>query len=414
MGETRSFHWAWVILAICFVDVFISYSVRLGYGVVLPEMIRDLGFTRTAGGSIYNAYLFSYLVLTPVSGYLTDRLGGRRVIAACSLILGIGVLLMGTTRSLWTACAFYAVVGAGASGMWTPLLTLVQRWYAPRRRGLALGIMSSGYGLGLAAMGAVFPWIVREFDWRYAWYFLGAGALAMVAVNSLLLRSDPGVSGLRPWGEDAPDGAAAPAGKSPPRATPLSQVFRKPIFWLIGLSYFCIAYSLYGFTTFMVDYARSQLGLPLDKASFLATVHGFAQVLGVLTVLPLSDRLGRRNTMILSNAFIAAALVGVLFSRTPGTLYAFVGIMAVFYGATFPMYGACGGDYFPKDVMGTVIGAWTPFYGLGAILSNWVIGWLRDRMGVYDQAFIINAVMAGTAMALMVLVRAAPHRSPAK
>jgi sugar phosphate permease len=414
MGENRSIHWAWIILATCFVDVFISYSVRLGYGVVLPEMIRDLGFTRTAGGSIYNAYLFSYLVLTPIGGYLTDRLGGRRVIAACSLILGIGVLLMGTTESLGTACAFYAVVGAGASGMWTPLLTLVQRWYAPRRRGLALGIMSSGYGLGLAAMGAVFPWIVQAFNWRYAWYFLGSGALAMVAVNALLLRSDPEGSGLRPWGEGPPGGAAAPAGTVTGRVTPLSQVFRKRIFWVIGLSYFSIAYSLYGFTTFMVDYARSQLGLPLEQASLLATVHGFAQVLGVLTVLPLSDRLGRRNTMILSNAFIAAALTGVLFSRTPGMLYGFVGILAVFYGATFPMYGACGGDYFPKDVMGTVIGAWTPFYGLGAILSNWVIGWLRDRMGVYDQAFIINAVMAGMAMALMGLVRAAPRSRTAK
>jgi sugar phosphate permease len=45
-----------------------------------------------------------------------------------------------------------------------------------------------------------------------------------------------------------------------------------------------------------------------------------------------------------------------------------VGTLAVFYGVIWPMYGACAGDYFPKEVMGTVIGAWTPFYGLGAIL----------------------------------------------
>jgi len=48
----RTFHWAWVILGICFVNLFINYSVRLGYGVVLPEMIRTLGISRTAGGSI--------------------------------------------------------------------------------------------------------------------------------------------------------------------------------------------------------------------------------------------------------------------------------------------------------------------------------------------------------------------------
>ena len=120
-------HWAWVILAVCFCNLFINYSIRLGYGVVLPEMIRDLEFSRTAGGSIYNAYLFVYLALTPFTGFLTDRLGARRVIAVCSLILGTGVLLMGTVRDLSDACLFYAIVGLGATGMWTPVITVVQR-----------------------------------------------------------------------------------------------------------------------------------------------------------------------------------------------------------------------------------------------------------------------------------------------
>jgi sugar phosphate permease len=402
-----SLHWAWIILATCFVDLFINYSVRLGYGVVLPEMIQTLGFSRTAGGSIYNAYLFSYIALTPLTGYLTDRLGARRVITSCSLILGVGVLLMGTTTNLLTSCLFYAVVGLGATGMWTPVITVVQRWFSPTRRGLALGIMSTGYGLGFATMGAVFPWIVLNFNWRYAWYFLGAGALAMVVVNGLLLRSDPEGAGYRPWGEARPDTEAPPPARSRGRVTPLSQVFNKGVFWLIGLSYFSIAYSLYGITTFMVDYAKSQMGLPIEKASLLATVHGFSQVLGVLTVLPLSDRLGRRKTILLSNAFITAALFGVLFSQTPAVLYGLVGVLAVFYGATFPMYGALSGDYFPRDVMGTVIGAWTPFYGIGAILSHWVIGSLRDRLGVYDQAFIVNAVMGAVALVLMLLVKEA-------
>ena len=201
--DRRSFHWAWVILATVFVDLFINYSVRIGYGVVLPEMISNLGFTRTDTASIYNSYLFAYIAVTPFSGYLTDRLGARRVITTCALILGIGVILMGTIHELWTACLFYAVVGVGATGMWTPVLTVVQRWFTPRKRGLALGIISPGYGLGFAAMGAAFPWIVHTYSWRHAWYFLGAGALAMVLGNALLLKSDPESSGYRPWGEES-------------------------------------------------------------------------------------------------------------------------------------------------------------------------------------------------------------------
>jgi MFS family permease len=81
-----------------------------------------------------------------------------------------------------------------------------------------------------------------------------------------------------------------------------------------------------------------------------------------------------------------------------------VGFFAVFYGPTFPIYGACAGDYFPRSVMGTVIGAWTPFYGIGAIMSHWVTGLLRDSTGHYDLAFFTNAVMALVGVALILLV----------
>ena len=187
-------------------------------------------------------------------------------------------------------------------------------------------------------------------------------------------------------------------------------LFRDRTFWLVGISYFAISYSLYGMTTFMVDYAASQLGMPFEKAGLLATVHGTCQMVGVLTVLPLSDYLGRKTTLILSNAFITACLIGVILSGNSwGMLYLFVGIMAVFYGATFPMYGACAGDFFPREMMGTVIGIWTPFYGLGAISVHWVSGVLRDGTGSYDVPFMINVGMAAIGSVLMCLVRHKPE-----
>lgn len=406
MAKRHPIHWAWVILATCFADLFINYSVRLGYGVALPEMLEDLGLSRSAGASIYNAYLFAYLSLTPLTGILTDRLGARGVITTCSLILGIGAICMGTAGSAWTASLAYAVVGMGASGMWTPVVTVVQRWFVSGRRGLALGVLSTGYGLGFAAVGVAFPWIVRQFSWRHSWYFLGMGALAMVFVNVLLLRSSPEAAGVRPWGGSERSARGTVHSARREGAFRLKTVFSSRLFWMIGLSYFSISYCLYGITTFMVDYARSQIGLSLEKASLLAAVHGICQVIGVLTILPLSDFLGRRRTILFSNAFIALCMAGILFAgETPGMLFWLVGILAVFYGATFPIYGACAGDYFPGRVMGTVVGAWTPFYGLGAILVHWVTGAIRDATGRYDWAFAVNAVMAAVAVVAMAAVR---------
>jgi sugar phosphate permease len=392
-----------MILGICFVNLFINYSVRLGYGVILPEMIRTIGFGRAAAGTIINSYLFVYVCIAPFAGYLTDRLGARRVITTCLLILGIGVILMGTVQNLWMASFSFAIAGLGSTGLWAPILTLAQRWFTHHRRGLALGIVSTGYGLGFAATGIVFPWIFADFTWRYAWFFLGICAFIMVIVNGFLLRSDPKDAGLQPWGQKDAYLEQNAGTQMSEIGISLSALFHDRRFWLIGFSYLTIAYSLYGITTFMVDYARNQL--EFEQASLLATIHGFGQIIGVLAILPLSDYLGRQKTIIISNTFITITLAVILMVGNSWTaLCISIGCLAIFYGVTFPIYGACAGDYFPREAMGTVIGAWTPLYGCGAILSHWITGMLRDVTGIYNHAILIYVAVGVIAIVLMALV----------
>jgi MFS family permease len=211
---------------------------------------------------------------------------------------------------------------------------------------------------------------------------------------------------LTPWGQKADVSDRVESSATADHKMSLHQLFGKHQFWLIGLSYFAIAYSLYGITTFMVDYAKNQLGLPLEKASLLATIHGIGQVVGVLTVMPLSDFMGRKKTILMSNAFITTALIGILIVGNSWILLCCcVAVLAVFYGVTFPIYGACAGDYFPKESMGTVIGAWTPFYGVGAILTHWITGVLRDSTGIYNYTFIISVLTAFVSILLMSRVK---------
>ena len=404
--EKSGLHWAWIILGLCFLNVFTNYSIRLGYGVVLPEMIRDLQFGRAAGGTIYNVYLLTYILLTPLAGICTDRFGARRVITVCGLFLGTGIVLMGMVNNLWTACLAYAISGVGSTGMWAPVITLAQRWFAPRRRGLALGLMSTGYGSGFAVVGFIFPWIVLNLNWRYTWYILGGMAFFMVVLNGLLTRSDPQKAGYNPWGADANGHEVITANQDSQGTISRRMLIKNANFWYIGISYFAIAYCLYGITTFMVDYASNQLGIPLETASMLATVHGIAQVIGVLVILPLSDLAGRKKMIIASNAVIAAAMLGIVFSGTSWIMLCMcVGLLAIFYGATFPMYGACAGDYFPKEIMGTVIGLWTPFYGLGAIMTHWIPGLIRDISGVYDVGIMLQMGMAVLALVFIAMVK---------
>lgn len=152
----------------------------------------------------------------------------------------------------------------------------------------------------------------------------------------------------------------------------------------------------------MVDYASYQLNLPLEQASLLASIHGLFQVAGALIVLPISDYAGRKRTILVSNSVITLLLIGLLFIGGSWVLLCGItGALAVFYGVTFPIYGACAGDYFPREAIGTVARARTPFYGAGAILTHWITGLLRDVTGVYDQAYIVCAAMAAVSVVLM-------------
>ncbi|MGZ6250272.1 MAG: MFS transporter, partial [Syntrophales bacterium] len=98
-GNKSAIDWAWIILAVCFVNLFVNYGICLGYGVVIPEMIRTLGLSRRQAGDIFNAYFLAYMCLSLFVGNLTDRLGARKVIPLLGIILGIGTMLMGTADS---------------------------------------------------------------------------------------------------------------------------------------------------------------------------------------------------------------------------------------------------------------------------------------------------------------------------
>ncbi|MGB9629093.1 MAG: MFS transporter, partial [Thermodesulfobacteriota bacterium] len=89
-------HWGWVVLGSCFITLFINYSIRIGaYSILLPEMVKDLHLNMAQAGMIRAAYFLTYILFSPLMGWLMDRLGGRFVISAFCLFLGGGSILMG-------------------------------------------------------------------------------------------------------------------------------------------------------------------------------------------------------------------------------------------------------------------------------------------------------------------------------
>lgn len=398
-------HWAWVVLGSGFATLFITYSIRIGaYSVLLPEMIRDFQMTKAQAGMIKSAFSLTYLVFAPLMGGLTDRIGGRKVISFFCLFLGGGTFLMSRADGLTLSVIFYGIVGIGAAATWVPIVTLTQDWFGEKKRGLALGIVSSSYGIGFGFMGLILPLLVLQYHWRLGWSILGISGLLLTLINGMFLRDRPEKMGLSPWGElNEPIKSVAPSAS--PKMSYL-EIWKKGRFWMIGFSYLAISYGTYTMVDFVVTYGAVELNIPYQTASLFITVLAFSGVVGGVLLMTLSDYIGRKRSLMIIQFLIAAGTLFIIFAgnRIP-ILMIGVGCFGFLYGGIWPMYGACVRDYFPKDISGAIFGLMTIFYGVGAMVSPVLTGYLADVTGTFRWSFGLGAFTSAIATLLIGFLR---------
>jgi sugar phosphate permease len=394
-------HWAWYILGASFFTALISYSIRLGYGIILPEMMKTLGISRTEGGLSYSMVFIMYTLFAPVVGRLTDRIGARRVITFFCAVLTFGTLMMGTVNRLMTAMIFLGVVGIGLSSTWAPVVALTTRWFGSGKRGFALGFITLGAHLGYGVLGLVLPVTLPRYSWRFGWTILGLCVLAVTLVNGILLRNRPEDLNTSPWGGE---GKSADLFSRP--SSNYREILRERIFWQIGISYFFISFCYYSFISFIVTYGSTELRIGYGMASAFASTLAFGMVTGALPISTLSDFLGRKTTIFFCESAITVSVILIIAAKSNlWMIFISIATYGIFFGSIFPLYGACSRDYFEKEVTGTVLGAWTFIYGLGAVIAPFITGYLSDLTGTFRWPFGLAAFAAGIAALLMFFLK---------
>jgi len=402
--QGKMIHWAWFVLGTSFITLVVNYSIRNGaYPILLPEMIRDLHLTKAQAGLIKSAFAISYLVFAPIMGLLTDRMGGRKVISFFCLFLGAGALLMGKAESLLASSIFFGVVGIGAAAMWVPNATLIQRWFGGKKRRMALGILNASAGAGFGLMGLLLPTIVKEFNWRYGWFLLGSLGLSVSVLSGVLLRNGPEEMGLSPCG-----GETEEIGRSVPLPKKISyfEILRQPPFWIIGLSYLFASYGTYTLLDFIVTYGKMELNISYDIASQFVTVIAFCGIPGGILLMILSGYIGTKKSLLIIYASFTLSILSIIFA---GSRISFLAPAAawfgVIYGAIFPMVAASARDYLPKESTGTVLGLLTIFYGIGAMTTPVVTGYLADVTGTFRWSFSLGAFATSLACLLTAFLK---------
>ncbi len=387
-----------------FFTVFIAFAVRYAYGLLLPQMLPSLAISKTQAGIIYSSYFIAYTIFSPILGLLADRYDARFILTFFVTILGTGALLMTLSSSVMNASLFFTLAGIGHSACWVPVVALIQRWVSDKRRGIALAFTDLGSATGIAAWSAVIPTIVATYSWRAGWMSLGLFAFFVAGLNFLLVRN-------RPVEISSPQ-SPMPARRTHEtvRAT-YTRLLHDLRFWLIGLSYLLIAFSVLIPFTFLSTYAAQELAMPYEAATRLIALIAIAGVAGKLVLGHLSDTLGRIRVMMLCGALLATGCLGMAYSQRYLTLSSFTLIFGLGYGAIWPVYAAAASDYFSKESAGSVVGLWTLYLGVGSMSSPVITGWTIDATGRYVWAFILAVITALISLLLLLPIAKKPPRA---
>jgi len=327
-------------------------------------------------------------------GVVSDRVGSRAVTVAGGSLLGLALVLSGQATALWQLHVTFGLgVGFAAGAFLTPLSATATKWFTANR-GLAVGIVSAGGGVGMLVISPLVSWLTSAYDWRVAMIALGDLAWLVTIPVALLIRNAPAEMGAVARG-----GAAAPQ-----RNFSTGQVLRAPQFWAIALTHFACCAAHAGPIFHMVTHAIDQ-GVAAMLAATVLGVSGLSSIAGRIACGLIADRFGAKPTLIVGLAFQAVMVFAYLFTRDTWSFYAAAVAFGLSYGGVMPLYALVTREYFGEKVMGTAYGAVFLVSTLGMGLGSWAGGWIHDAFGTYAWLFICSAAIGVMAMVLALTFR---------
>ena len=160
---------------------------------VAPLLIADLALSYTQIGLLIGLYLLPGTVLALPGGLLGERFGNRRVVLwALALMVG-GGLTTAASDSLWQAGAGRLGSGAGGGLLTLILSKMTAEWFTGREISTAMGVMLTGWPIGIALGTALFGAIAAASSWRFVQHLTAALAAVAFVLLALLYRDAPGV-----------------------------------------------------------------------------------------------------------------------------------------------------------------------------------------------------------------------------
>jgi len=409
----RIYYGWWVLAAGALTEMLAIGSTSYAAGLFVLPLQHELSLSRAAANSSIPISFAGGAMVSPLVGYLLDRLPIQWVIALGALALGLGFALVSATSSIPVmVLALFIPIAFGAVAI-GPLTasTLASRWFY-RRRGRALGVAAVATSAGGIVVVPLLSLGIENFGWRIA--LLGEAlliALIVIIVAFLVVRSGPADLHL----EDHPENKGRPP-VDMPRAQQEGPEGGAVVLWRYGdmlmeMNFWAVAIALgsidgiaQAIVVTVVPYGTG-LGFAPVSAAFLISAFSISAAIAKILSGLLSEVIERRTIMLTSTlAMIGALLVLLSYSSYPMLILGCC-LAGASLGGILPSSAAVVAACFGSPSFGRVMGAMYVVILASSILSAWFVGAMFDRTGQYGSAFLTFLAIAVGAAVATLLVR---------
>ena len=368
---------------------------RFGYGLLVPAMRAELGWSLAKAGTLTTANSLGYLVGAVAAGPVARRLSETATFR-------LGMTLTAAALAVTAASGSYPVLlltraAAGVSGALVFIAggVLASRAAASRGSALPVTIYFAGAGLGIAVSGAVIPPLLSHHPgrWPLAWVGLAAAA-GLAAVFSWSAAADGAKAGTSGGGGSDPDGADVGV------AAPLADWRPVARMWRVSVAYLMFAAGYIAYITFLSAYLTAHHASVTQVAVTWVALGVAAIAEPALWGRPLHRWPGARTLAAALAALSAAAAIAIV-SAAPAVII----VSAVGYGVSFLVVPAAITRLVhaavPRYDWTAALSAFTVVFAVGQMAGPYLAGLLADSYGA-GATLVWTAVLcaAGSAVSL--------------
>lgn len=416
MKKENTFHFGWVIVGVCFITLALVFGIWYAFSVFFVALLKEFGWSRSMGAGAFSFFIIVSSLISPFAGSMVYSIGPKKVVIIGSLILGIGLALCSLIQNWWQFYLFFSVitaVGLGAAG-WVPNITIVQSWFK-EKRGLAMGIISSGIGIGILVCVPSVQYLITRVGWRMTYRIMAIFIpIIVISMAVAFLKRPPKIISA-PLLEV---GSAHTVIKDPfivdekwtSQTWTVRQAVRTKPFWLLGISFFSgnlITQAIFTHqVAFFVDHHLEAL-----FASYIVGIVGIVSLGSKILWGVLSDRIGREITYTIGITFAILGMIFLIlfhFFPSAALTYFYSVSFGMGYAVTAALPPLIAADFFEGRSYGSIFGTLMIFVGAGGAFGAWVAGFVYDLTGSYVPVFI--AMILCALLACLNIWRAAPRK----